>query len=429
MNKIGRRAMLCLAGVLLLVPASAQQTQVYTLDECIRQALTNNVRIKQADNEVEAARHTAQEAFTNYFPNVSASGSGFMADKGLLQLNMGPGMEMSLMKKGVMGGVTVAMPLFAGGQIVNGNKLAETGVEVSRLQRRQSGNEVRLTTERYFWQIVMLKEKQKTLSIVETQLESIRKDAEAAVTAGVANRNDLLQVQLKANEMRSNRIQVENALAVSRNLLAQYVGHAEGGIDVMVAQGDSLPDSPEGLFRKPESVMTLTNEYRLLQQNVKANQLQYRMAVGKNLPTLAIGGGYMYDNLMEKDHPFWVGFATVSIPISGWWGGSHDMKKQRLKLRNAEYQLTDGTQLLAIRMQNAWNETTNAYKQVEIALQSIDQSAENLRLQQDYYTAGTCTMSDLLQAQTLYQQSRDRYVEAYAQYEIKKREYLQATAR
>lgn len=38
-------------------------------------------------------------------------------------------------------------------------------------------------------------------------------------------------------------------------------------------------------------------------------------------------------------------------------------------------------------------------------------------------------MSDLLEAQSLYQQSRDRYVESHATYEVKKREYLQATGR
>ena len=38
-------------------------------------------------------------------------------------------------------------------------------------------------------------------------------------------------------------------------------------------------------------------------------------------------------------------------------------------------------------------------------------------------------MSDLLDAQSLYQQSRDKYVEIYAQYEVKKREYLQVTGR
>lgn len=47
----------------------------------------------------------------------------------------------------------------------------------------------------------------------------------------------------------------------------------------------------------------------------------------------------------------------------------------------------------------------------------------------DYYQAGTVTINDLLDAQTLYQQSHDQFVEAFAQYEIKKREYLQATGR
>ena len=105
------------------------------------------------------------------------------------------------------------------------------------------------------------------------------------------------------------------------------------------------------------------------------------------------------------------------------------MKKQKLQIRNAENQFTDQSQLLIIRMNNTWNDLTDAYKQVEIAIESIGQATENLRLQSDYYHAGTCTMSDLLEAQTLYQQSRDKYVESYAQYEVKKREYLQATGR
>ena len=46
-----------------------------------------------------------------------------------------------------------------------------------------------------------------------------------------------------------------------------------------------------------------------------------------------------------------------------------------------------------------------------------------------YYQAGTATISDLLDAQTLYQQSRDKYVESVTNYEVKKREYLLATGR
>jgi hypothetical protein len=405
----------------------AQHT--YTLDECIDEALKNNVRIKNADNDLSVAKHGSKEAFTKYFPSLSATGGGFMADKGLIQLEMSPEMEMSILKNGIVGGVSASMPLFTGGQIVNANKLAKVNVEVSRLQHGLSVNEVKLVTERYFWQIVKLKEMLNTLSSVEGQLESIRKEVEASVDAGVTNRNDLLQVQLRKNETRSTRISVENALSVSRKLLAQYIGCASDSIDVAFDFGGTLPSHPDNLYRIPESVLVLTNEYSLLQQDVKASRLQFRMSVGKNLPSIAIGGGYMYDNLMDKDHSFWMGFATVSVPLSGWWGGSHDMKKHKLRLRNAENRFTDQSQLLIIRMQNTWNDLTDAYQQVEIAVESIGQATENLRLQTDYYHAGTCTMSDLLEAQTLYQQSRDKYVESYARYEVKKREYLQATGR
>jgi len=80
-----------------------------------------------------------------------------------------------------------------------------------------------------------------------------------------------------------------------------------------------------------------------------------------------------------------------------------------------------------VKMRKAWNDMNDAYKQVGIAQESIVQSEENLRLNTDYYQAGTATISDLLDAQTLYQQSRDKYVESFTNYEVKKREYLQAT--
>ena len=414
-------------GVLSLAAASAQRT--FTLDECLEQALSNNVRMRNAENEIRMAEHDRKNAFTRYFPSVSASGGGFIANKGLMELNMGPDMSMSMMKDGVVGGVSATLPLFAGGQIVNGNKLAKVSEEVSRTRYRLSENEVRLTTENYYWQVVTLKEKLRTLEVVEARLDTLTRDVEAAVQAGVTTRNDLLQVQLRQNEIKSNRLNVENALALSRELLAQYMGMGLDSVDVAYAMEGRLPEEPAGLFLSPESALPRTGEYDLLRQNLEATRLQKKIAVGKNLPTVAIGGGYYYDDLLDVGMDFWVGFATVSVPLSGWWGGSHDIKKQKLQVKNAENQLNDQSEMLMIRMRQSWNDLNDAYKQVGIALTSIDQATENLRMQSDYYAAGTCTMSDLLDAQTLFQQSRDKYVEAYAQYEVKKREYLQATGR
>ena len=411
----------------MAAPLAAQQ--VYTLDECIESALLNNARMKNAENDLTSARHQRKEAFTNYFPSISATGGGFLSSTHLLGMEMGPGMSLGLMKDGLVGGVTASMPLFTGGQIVQGNKLSEVNVEKYRLLGRQAENEVKLTAEQYYWQVAMLKEKLRTLHVVEAQLAEILKDVDAAVQAGVTNRNDLLQVQLRQNDTRSTRINVENSLALSRRLLAQYIGTPGDSVDVDFAVADSLPEPPGALYRRPDESLALTPEYNLLQAKLKASRIERKMTLGKQLPTVAIGGGFVYDNLLDRDRNYWVGFATVSVPLSGWWEGSHSLKRSKLAVRTEENNLRNGSELLVINMQNTWNAVTDAYKQVRIAIESIGQSAENLRLQTDYYHAGTCTMSDLLEAQTLFQQSRDRYVEAYAQYEVKKREYLQSTGR
>jgi outer membrane protein TolC len=151
------------------------------------------------------------------------------------------------------------------------------------------------------------------------------------------------------------------------------------------------------------------------------------MEIGKNLPTVGVGAGYNYHNLLDNDHSFAMVFATVSVPISDWWGGSHAIKRKKIAQQQAEEQLVDNSELLKIRMQNAWNNVEESGQQLQIAQRSIEQAEENLRLNRNYYKAGTSKMSDLLEAQLLYQQSLDRRSDAYADYQNKLLEYRQAT--
>ena len=418
-------SMLVLSGA-ISVSSFAQSARTYTLDECISEAVKNNLALRNADNQIAMSGEQRKETFTKFFPVVSATGGGFISNRGLAQMDMG-GQSLSLAKNGIGAGVTMMQPVFAGGQIINGNKLAKVGEDVSRLQRNLSENDVRLNAENYYWQAVMLKEKLKTLDQVDKQLVSVEKDAQAAVDAGIRNRNDLLQVRLRKNETRTSRIQVENSLHTVCDLLAQVMGHAGETIDVQSSL--SAPENTQQYYLSPESALTQTNEYQLLDKQIEANKLQYKLSVGKNMPSVAVGAGYLYNNVMDKSQNNLIGMLTVSVPISSWWGGSHEMKRQKIQIANSLNEKQDKSELLMVKMRKAWNDMNDAFKQVDIAKESIAQSEENLRLNTDYYQAGTATISDLLDAQTLYQQSRDKYVESITNYEVKKREYLQATGR
>lgn len=436
---------------MLLAACAAQAQQMLTLQQVKTLALQHNIRMKTADNAVQQARQQKQEALTNFFPQVSAVGMGFKtsteamkADVHLADLlpsslaaaippaiaGMLPStIPLSMINKGVMAGVMAVQPVFAGGQIVNGNKLAQVGVAVSELQKQVSANAVTLQAEQYFWQIIALKEKQKTLEAVEEMLKKLEKDADAAVKAGVGMRNDLLKVQLKENEIESNKLKLANGLKLARMVLAQYIG-AESDIDVCTTIDPSvLPGCPLLKVDDAQAVAT-TPEYQLLQKQVEATKLQRRMEVGKQLPKVAIGVGYNYYDMQRgMKNNFGTAFATVSVPISQWWGGSHAIKRKRLAEESAQQQLTDNAQLLKIRIQKNWNDVDDAYKQLLLAKKGIDQSEENLRLNRNFYQAGTITMNDLLDAQQQFQQSHDRYTEAYAALQTKMIEYEQSVGR
>ena len=432
-----------------LFNVSAQNT--YSLDQLKSAARQNNHALAQARRNIKAAGQQRAEAFTKYFPSVSATGLTFNANKGMASMTVNPSetlpsslfpsleatlpaellaslgqpINLSMMKKGTIAGVTLMQPVFAGGQIVNGNRLAKVGEEVSELQLSLTENEVDLTTEQYYWQLISMQQKTVTLHAVDTLLADIHKDVAAAVKAGVAMRNDLLQVQLRQNELASQRLKLNNGCAVVKLLLSQHCGLNDTSF--RVEPPVFLIASPV-TYINPEAALNSLTEYQLLNKQVEAATLNKKMVVGQNMPTIAVGAGYNYHNLLENDRSFAMVFATVSIPISGWWGGSHAIKRSELQRQNAIDQMAEKSELLAVRMQSAWNEVNEAYQKMLIAERSIEQAEENLRLNRDYYNAGISKMSDLLEAQLLYQQALDSRTDAYVTYQINVLKYRQATA-
>ena len=426
------------------------QAQTYTLQQLKDSALRNNIAVRTARLDIDAAQQQRREAFTNYFPNVSGTGLWFNANKGMAKTEMnlseqispelgmalaqslpaealaalGSPISISMMKNGTIGSLMAVQPIFAGGQIINGNKLAKVGEEVSRLQLQLSENEVEKQTEQYYWQLVSMQQKMKTVEAVEALLQDIRKDVDVAVRAGVAMKNDQLQVQLRQNDIESQKVKLQNGISIVKMLVSQYCGLTSDTFTVSPSENavDAIP-----LKQDPTSSLLSLPEYQLLNKQVEATKLQRKMELGKRLPSLGIGAGYNYHNLMENNHSFGMVFATVSVPISDWWGGSHAIKRKKIQEQKAIAQLEDNSKLLKIRMQKSWNDVQESYQQLQIAQRSIEQAEENLRLNCNYYKAGTCKMSDLLEAQMLYQQSCDKHTDAYAEYQNKLLEYCQAT--
>ena len=444
-----KRNIILMALLLTGITASAQQ--VLSLQQVKEQALAHNISIRTAEDAVREAREQKKEAFTSFFPQISATGMGFRTNTDMMKTSINtasllpsslatalpsalagmipPTLSFSMLDRGLMAGVAAIQPVFAGGRIINGNKLARAGVEASEIQKQISENNVELTATQYYWQIISLKEKQRTLDAVDAMLRQLEHDATMAVKAGVGMRNDLLQVQLRQNEVESNRIKLDNGLRLARRVLVQYIG---AGGETDAADTVNTASMPPFLIQEVnnDDAVAATPEYKLLQKNVEVTRLQKQMEIGKNMPSIGIGATYSHYNMAEgMKNTFGMVFSTVTVPISQWWGGAHAIKRRQIAEDVARRQLADNRQLLAIRIQKNWDDVNDAYKQLAIARKGIEQSEENLRLNRNFYQAGTVTMNNLLDAQQKYQQCRDRYIEAYAAWQIKIVEYEQSIGR
>lgn len=435
------------------------QPQYLSLDDCKQLAIENNAKIKNAELDIEAAEQTKKGVFTKYFPQVSIQGGAFKAQDPFLDMDIGgskgfnvtfenqrineilqtltsiygpymslPELNVSGVDGGFVGGAMAIQPVFMGGRIVNGNKLAGLGVDAAKLQTEIAHNEVNLKTEELYWTIISLQEKAKILVSVNELLDTLYRDASGAVEAGIIHRNDLLKVTLKQSEVKSMELKLNNGMRLAKSALCQHIGIP---YDENMVLTDTIGKiyNPQVYYSDHKEAIKNRIEYELLDISVEAERLKKKLIVGEALPQIAVGAGYTCNNIMDKFKTNGLVFATLSIPISGWWEKSYEIKKQNVNYQKAYNQRKDLDEQMLLQMQMAWNDLNEAYSQVLISEQTVETAMENLKFSTDNYNAGMISTSEVLEAQSLLQQAESQLAENKVDYLIKVTKYRQMTKR
>ncbi len=446
----GKLFYLMLGAALLARPLAAQR--VLTLAESKELALRSNAASQNSRLEARAARQTRLSVLPGYFPNISAMGFMFNAEKNLMEMKTQggnlpvydgnpahlftatqfayfPSSVMGLLKEGTIGQISAIQPVFAGGRIIAGNQLAALGADAAGLQSSLAGDEVVRKTEELYWQKVALDEKAKTLARYQDMLDTLLRQVEDAHRAGLIMKNDVLKVRLKRNELRLNHSKLDNGRALAGMAFCQYLG-IPWDSTLVLRDEMSVDVDPQALYVDKSAALQNRDEYALLKLAVRAEKLQTRLKRGEFLPQAGVGVSGLYMKLDEgEDRTIGILFGTISLPISAWWGGSHQLQERHLREEIAKNNLRDKTELLLLQMEKAWQDLTNAHEQYTLGLEAVEESQENLRINDDSYKNGLITVADLLQAQAQLQQAQDELTEAKANYLLKRTIYLQVTGR
>ena len=433
--------------ILISLFATKAEAQSLSLDSCKQLAIKNNKKIIEAGFEVQASGEIRKNAYTNYFPKVSASAMAMRSPDYLIkgktpEMNLPvydgdpanlagatqfayiPSIPINAVDYLNMASVSAALPVYAGGQIRNGNKLAAIGEDVSLKQQTMTTTDVLVRTDQLYWTIVSLNEKLKTLDSYRSFLDTLNRDVTNYNKAGLSQRNDLLKVQLKQNELQSNRLKLVNGITLTKRALCQHIGVAYDSTMVLSDKpavttifSESL-SATEAVANRPE--------YQMLNKATEAEELQLKMTKGELMPQLAMGAMAAYVDIANSGNTQKFAFASLSIPISDWWGGSHKLKQQQLKIEEAKNKLSETSELLSLQIEQARNELQENFEQITLAEKAVEQAKENLKVTNDNYRSGNISISDLLEAQALFQSSNDNLTNSQCNFWIAKAKYLQA---
>lgn len=435
---------------LIVIPIIGQAQTTMTLDECIRLAKENNRKIEASRQQFLASDYERRSAKALFFPSLSlsgnilystsdgsySSGSGQLPVLGTDGLPTGqtayfPGIDLSYGLDWIYnGGIKLEQPIYMGGKIRAGHRMAKIGSEMAWQNKRLTEAEVIVNTSRAYVEVVRTKELIQVATAYHNLLTELMRTVESARKHGMKPQNDVLKVKVKLNESELNLRKAENGHRLATMNLCHYIGVP---LTEQIETDSSLPETGDAYGEGSD--ICNRPEYRILEQKVGLAKQKVAIARSEYLPQVGLAGQYGYTNGIElngrklfDDWNFLVGI-QVSIPIFDFGKRTNKIKSAKAQYAQMQSEREDTNEQLMLEMVQSSNNLDEAYLERELADSSVSSAEENLRTSRMQYEKGMELLSDYLEAQTLWQQARQTQVNARINCYLKWLEYQKATGR
>jgi outer membrane protein TolC len=423
--------------LIFLISASALSAQEVSLSikDCIVLSEANNPYIKNTFLDIQSARFQKKEVFAEYFPRLSFRALGISSYDYLIDIVVGREVGDAL-RESELGGYTrfglnatftLMQPLYAGGRINTGNKLAKVGIKAAELKHKVNLREKREEIEKMYWEIVALEEKRHTIKHLEELLDILHRDVTSAIDAGVVTESDLLLVKMKKNELKSGKIHLEGGIRLLKMNLFNTIGQGytlvKGVADttkpyidnIVLADRLSSLLPPSDYYIPEEEFAAGVSETELLGIMVEAKQLEKKLALGEYLPAAGVGISYGFSNFTNSNSNA-IGLATISIPISNWGKGSMKLKRLNNEIQKAVNEKEHLTSQLVLQARQLWLNLNVAWEQMKVAEENLELAEKNVYNQMSRFNAGLIPISDVLMNQTKLFEATENLIDKQIEY-------------
>ena len=473
---IRRYILLASVTALSVLSLSAQETAL-SLDSCVALALRNNRDVRMAELQSRQYAHVKKAYWANYFPNLSASAIDVWSTaKGSVDLDMmafvpdavtqtvtqiGTAVATRLVQAGVFSaeevqsmqqnlggalsqlggdidykvsnvftaGITLEQPVYMGGKVTAAYRMGKLGHQMSLLNQQLTEDQVIVQTHEAYALLLKATELTQVALRYDSLLSQLLHDVQSAESHGLRGHNDVLKVQVKKNEAELKLVQAQNGRRLAQMNLCHCIGYALGTpVEVMPVGEERLTQAyaaqDDAIAQRPESAI-LDLKSQLAAQKVKLERSEF-------LPQLGVLAHYGYTyggKLMGEtffDAPSFSVMASLKVPIYHAGEAQHKVKAAKLEYERTVLEQEDLMEKMNLELQQAANAFAESVIEVQMCDKSLEQATDNMRTSRKSFDVGLEPVSDLLEAQTLWQQAYASKVIAESQLIVNLAKYKKA---
>jgi outer membrane protein len=435
--------------IILLFSLSIQaQTKKWTLEECVKYAIDNNISIKQVELDTKTADIDKKAAKGNFLPSVNSDARHSWN----IGLNLDPTTNLLRNQTTQFSsfGASVGVDIYKGLQNQNTLRRSNLSIVAAKYQLTKMKEDIALNVANAFLQVLFNKENLKVQKDQKANNEKQLARSEELVKAGSVPRGDLLDIKATVAANNQNVVAAENALLISKLSLAQLLQLKEF-YDFDITDATSAKDENKILSQTPNSIYDkakeLRTELKIAKTNLEISEKNVAIAKGAFQPTLqgfySINTRISYADVITgfapnlSDPTSVIGFVDgtnqnvlspnsipvlgnsptfkdqfldnkgqsfgvqLSIPIFNGFSARNNVERSKVNLEKSKIAFEQEELTLQRNVFTAFTDAKGGLNAYESAITAVEAREEAFKYAKERYAVGMMNSFDFNQAQTL----------------------------
>ncbi len=383
-----------------------QTKRVLTIEELFEIAETNSVQLRPSFSAEEEARREISVAKSKHLPDIEANlslsyiGDGFITKRDFTDYQKAP-----IPHFGNTLGININQPVYTGGAITAGIKMAELKSTAARYATELQRDNIRFQLTGFYLDIYKFVNLR---SVVENNIGQARKVLEemrARYEQGMALQNDITRYELLVSNLELQLVKIDNTLTILNRNLAVTAGLGDDTevVPDTTILDKSLPAAGEEWWR--EAAEEESPSLKLARSGVEISKKAETLVKSERLPKIGLQAAWSLEGPILVEVPpinrnlsYWYVGVGVSYNLSSLYKNNKSLSKSRAATQTAIDRLDAARENVSLGVRADYVRYMEAYEELKTQEKSVELANRNYNTTSTRYSEGMALITDMLDA-------------------------------